>query len=118
MNGEKKDNFEIATRLCEHHTVIDLCNIIGKNAFIYLINIWMWPTRHGFHDGIFPDFFSMQDIELIAKWDGTPNKLSDALFRTGWVKYERGTNGIDINLVMKGITNEALGDIIFFKEEA
>jgi hypothetical protein len=114
MKDSIYDNIEIATRLCEHQDVIKLCNILGNHSFIYLIFIWMWLKRHNFDNGVFPEIIKPYDIELIAKWEGTPNNLSSALMKTGWIRWNRETN----SFVMKGIDSESLGEIIFFSQEA
>ena len=117
MKDKVYDNIEVATRLCEHQDVIKLCKIIGNHAFIYLILIWMWLKNHKFDDGVFPEFITPYDIELIAKWDGTPYKLASALMETGWVYFKR-ENFEKKGLVMKGIDCDSLGEINFLYQEA
>ena len=100
MKNNIKDNIEIAAGFYDHPKVLQICTLLGKNAFIHIIFIWMWLVRHGIKDGVFPEFINDSDIELIAKWNGTPSVLTEALINTGWLWIDGNMecyaiNGID-----------------------
>lgn len=109
MTDNVKNNIEIATGFYEHPKVITLCAMLGKNAFIHIIFIWLWLGRHGIKNGVFPEFITDADIELIAKWNGLPGVLADVLIDTGWLWLDGDIecyviNGIDSTSLEKFIS--------------
>ena len=80
----------------DHPKTQHLIKLIGPEADIYPIRLWMWASKYA-RDGQVKA--GWRGVEAACRWSGRPKRLSTALVKSGFLK----TDGHTIHDWMEGV---------------
>ena len=80
----------------DHPKTQHLVKLIGPEADIYPIRLWMWASKYA-RDGVVKA--GWRGVEAACRWSGRPKRLTTALVKSGFLK----TDGSTIHDWMEGV---------------